>query len=106
MTREQTFKRDQLIIEFIRQHKGLNNAVSTKQVSDYIYSRTGRMYSSTTELIRNIIVKYNLPICSSNGKGYYWPVNAHDIQHTVNHLTKRINFMLEHIAILNGFIVK
>jgi hypothetical protein len=38
MTREQTFKRDQLIIEFIRQHKGVNNAVPTKQIQYYIYT--------------------------------------------------------------------
>jgi hypothetical protein len=64
------------------------------------------MFASMSELIRKIIIKYNLPICSSNGKGYYWPVTANDIQHTVNDLRKRVKFMLEHIDILEAFIVK
>ena len=75
MTRAQILKRDNLLVDFIFQHKGINQIVSSKEISEYLNSKGFPIQQQGIHTaIRDVIFERRLPICSLNGKGYYWAI--------------------------------
>lgn len=101
MNREETLKRDDILIAFLAQHIGRENCVSAKKVSEYL---TERGYNTTTNAIHNIIrrvmFRYNLPICHSNSNGYFWAKDKEDIRLAIDDLQNRISEMNKRIDLL------
>ena len=64
MKATQVLKRDNLLVEFIKAHKGRNQAVSTKEITEYLGSKGYKTpITSLLPIIRKIMYERNLPIC-------------------------------------------
>lgn len=100
------FKRDSVLLEFMKKHKGEANIVSSKQISDYMnengYSTSSAIVHS---LIKRIMYERNAPICYTNTKGYYWASNRAEIQKTIADMESRQASLQEHIDHLKNFII-
>lgn len=106
MTRAQTLKRDNLLVEFVKKHKGKDNCVSSKEIAEYLQENGYSLKScSVNMVVRKLIFERCLPICSKNSKGYYWGMNRRDIETTISHLKSRIDELQNHIDILQNFII-
>ncbi len=106
MKYNQLLRRDNALIGYIREHKGKNNAVSNKQLAQYL---SDQGYSTKSEAIHGLISKIinerGLPICSLNANGYFWASCQDDILAAVGHLQGRIDKLQERIDVLKSFIL-
>lgn len=102
----QTLIRDNLVLDFIRSHKGVENCVSRNVIVSYLSQNS---FESSADSIHNIVVKLilerNVPICSVNSKGYYWATNQEEIKDSIADLQGRIEALQKRIDVLNTFIV-
>lgn len=102
----ETFVRDNVLVEFLRGHRGEGSCVSSRQIVEFLGSKG---YSITQNAVHNIImrIKYsrNLPICSRNAKGYYWAVTQKDIRNSIADLEGRVIEILNHITYLKQFLI-
>lgn len=106
MTPAQILKRDNLLVDFICNHKGRENVVSAKEICSYLNSKGYEARpSSIGRAIRKVMLERHLPICSENAKGYYWATSKEDILLTINDLQGRIEEMQTHIDHLKSFII-
>ena len=103
--RIETFRRDNLLVDIIFQHKGKENAIGTKQL---VLALNDRGYKVSAEGIHGIITRVvfdrHLPICSLVRHGYYWGTSKRDIQVAVDELQDKINGLQERIDLLKSFI--
>lgn len=106
MTQKEVVKRDNLVVEFLRQNKGKENCKSSREISQFLIEKGYKIKPENMGfLLTRIINERLLPICSLNGKGYYWAKNKEDILACVSHLKARIVSLQEHINILESFII-
>lgn len=102
----QTLKRDNLVLDFIRSHKGVMNCVSRNAIASFL-SENG--FEGSADSIHGIVLKLirkrNVPICSVNTKGYYWAANQEEIKDSIADLRGRIEALQKRIDVLNTFIV-
>lgn len=100
------FKRDTLLLEFMREHKGRENIVTSHEVqkflSDHGYSINRNNVGS---LINKIMYERNAPICYSNVKGYYWAQTKEEIEIAIADMEMRIASLKNHIQHLKNFII-
>lgn len=107
MKQAETVKRDNLLVEYLLDHKGRENAVSRYDIAEYLTANGYEQKASTVHLlVATILKKRHLPICSVNGKGYYWAKTKADILLCVDELQSRITAMQEHIEHLKNFIME
>lgn len=107
MKRTDCIKRNNLLVAYLINHKGRENAVSRHEISKYLEKNGYNQKSSTVHiLIANIIKERHLPICSVNGKGCYWAKTKADILASIDELQSRITAMTEHIEHLKNFIME
>jgi hypothetical protein len=103
--RFETFKRDNLLVDIIFQHKGLQNAIGTQEL---VHALNERGYSVKPECMHQIVTKIvferRLPICSMVHKGYYWGTSKQDIQGAIDELQYKIQGLQERIDLLKSFI--
>lgn len=106
LKRQDLVKRDNFIVEIVKSHRGLGNTISTKQICKEL-TDNGFAVScgSLPEIIKKIAFERNLPICSSNTKGYYWASCRADLDHTIADLQSRIKALQEHIEHLQQFFI-
>lgn len=99
-------KRDNLLVEFLLNHKGQENAVNRYDIADFLTSKGFLQSASTVHgVIAKIIEERHLPICSLNGKGYFWAKSKDDILVSIAELESRIEALKEHISFLENFII-
>lgn len=104
--KQEILKRDNLIVEILKKHRGLDNVISTKQVSKELADNGYELnFNTLPETIKRIAFERNLPICSSNTKGYYWASCRADLEHTIADLQSRIKALQEHIEHLQQFFI-
>lgn len=101
----QAAKRDAVLADFLFNHKGRENAVSSGEIAEYLTAqgyptKANRSHS----LVRHIADKNRLPICSYNSKGYFWPADKNDLQICIADLESRIATMTKHIDVLKAFL--
>jgi hypothetical protein len=100
-------KRDNLIVELLLDHKGKENALSrytlAKCLTDNGYATKPQTVHS---VVSRVIKERHLPICSLNGKGYYWAKTKADILSCIEHLQSRVDSLTEHINHLKNFIME
>jgi hypothetical protein len=101
---KETFERDNLVVETIRGHIGKENAISGdelfKILNDNGYHTTRK---SIVAIVERVIEQRYLPICSLNGKGYYFPKCKDDIESAIAHLQLRVDGLNERIKFLKQF---
>lgn len=100
------FKRDSLLVDFMREHKGEENLVSSKEIKEFLDSvgyKTNINFIHS--IIRKIMYERNAPICFSNINGYYWAKNRAEIEKTVRSMEDRIDAFRFHISHLKQFVV-
>lgn len=105
MNSQQVKIRDNLLIGFIAQHRGVDNIISPKAICEFLGENgfhTKR--DAIHQIVRKIILQQYLPICSANGKGYFWAESQTDIQSSIDDLQSRIDEMQNRIEILKKFI--
>lgn len=106
MTQIQALKRDNLLVDFLCQHKGKDNIVSAKEICEFLNERGYRAKpDSINTIIRKVMFDRRLPICSANSKGYFWATSKGEIQATVDGLQGRIEEMQKRIEHLQSFII-
>lgn len=103
----ETFKRDNLLVKFLKEHKGKANVVGAREIAKFLEENG---YKSKFRCINNIVKRVmnerNLPICSLNSKGYYWATSQEEIQECIDDLQSRICAMQERIKHLKNFMPK
>jgi hypothetical protein len=106
MTREQTTKRDDLLIRFISKHQGNENGVSAQEIMEHM-SENG--FPITYNHLRNLVTKLKLertlPICYKRGHGYFCAKTRKDIETTICDLESMVRSLQEHIEHLRRFII-
>ena len=106
LNKQDLLKRDNLIVEILKRHRGLNNVISTKQVSKELAENGYDLNVNTLpEKIKQIAFERNLPICASNTKGYYWASCRADLEHTIADLQGFYTALQEHIEHLQQFFI-
>lgn len=106
MTQYETFKRDNLLVDFLFEHKGIQNIVSAKAICEFLNERGYHAsLGSIHQIIRRVMFERRLPICSVNSKGYYWATSKEEIQMSIDDLQGRIEEMQNRIEHLKSFII-
>lgn len=106
MKQIELLKRDNLLVEFIFQHKGLRNVVSSKEICEFLNERGCYIkIDSVNVVVRRVMFERRLPICSANSKGYFWATTKEEIQMTIDDLQGRVNEMTNRIEHLKSFII-
>lgn len=101
------FKRDTILLTFLKTRRGESNIVSSKEISEFLnkngYSTNPNIVHS---IVRRIMYERNAPICHFNARGYYWAESKAEIKKTILDLETRRNALQEHIDHLKNFIVE
>lgn len=101
-----TFKRDSLLLNFMREHKGEANRVSSHDVQKFLADNGYSVKRNNVgSLINRIMYERNAPICFSNVKGYYWAETRAEIEKTIADMEMRRASLQEHINHLKQFII-
>ena len=100
------FKRDTLLLEFIKAHKGEENRVTSYELQKFLNEKG---YSVKQKhicyLINKIMYERNAPICYINAKGYYWARTKAEIEKTIGDMQMRRDSLQKHIDHLKNFII-
>jgi hypothetical protein len=100
------FKRDTLVLNFLREHKGEENKVTSYDVKTFLEENGYPIKRNNVgTLINKIMYDRNAPICFSNVKGYYWATTREELEKTIADLESRRNALQEHIDHLKGFMI-
>ena len=106
MTLYEVFKRDNILVEFLYNHKGKENIVAKKEIAKHLEERGYKTKVSTINMkIRKLIFERKIPLCSINSKGYYWANTKQEILDTIADLEGRIDEMKNRIELLNSFVL-
>lgn len=99
-------KRYNLIVGFIKAHRGAENAVGNKEINAFLEDHGLAMKPrSIGKTLNKLMYDRWLPICFINGKGYYWASSKAEIERTINDLSSRVSELLRHIEHLRSFIM-
>lgn len=105
LTEAQQVRRDNILVEYLYNHKGAENAASQYDIASYLEAQGYKQKLGTVaSLIRRITKERYLPICSINGKGYYWASSKADVQAAIADLEGRVAALTEHIDRLKMFL--
>lgn len=100
------FKRDTLLLNFLREHKGEENKVTSYDVQKFLGENGYSIKRNNVgSLINKIMYDRNAPICYSNTTGYYWATTREELEKTIADLESRRNALQEHIDHLKGFMI-
>ncbi len=101
------FKRDSLLLEFMKGHKGEENIVSSQEIQKFL-SDNGYLVKRRNigTVINRIMYERNAPICYANSKGYYWARTRVEIEKTIYDMELRRASLQEHIVHLKNFIIE
>lgn len=103
----QALKRDNLLVDFLFEHKGIQNIVSAKAICEFLNERGYHAsLGSIHQVIRKVMFERHLPICSVNSKGYFWATSKEEIQMSIDDLQGRVAEMTNRIELLQSFIIK
>ena len=106
-TVNETIKRDNFLVDLLLQHKGKENALPSKVISEILAKHDFRLNAMCIhQTINKIMLERRLPICSLNGKGYFWAKSKEDITECIKHLQSRVDSITEHIDHLKNFIIE
>ena len=99
-------KRDNLLVEYLLDHKGIENAVTGKEIAKYLTEIGFPIKSESVHcMVSRLLMERHLPICSSIGKGYYCAKNKQDIIDCIYQLQAILDGLQEHINHLMNFII-
>lgn len=102
----EVFKRDSLLLEFMKEHKGEENRVSSTEIQKFLNDNGYSVKRNNVgSLMCRIMYQRNAPICFSNVKGYYWAKTREEIQKTIADMESRRASLQEHIDHLKNFII-
>lgn len=100
------FKRDTLLLEFMKKHKGEENRVTSHEIQRFLSDNGYSIKRNNVgALVNKIMYERHAPICFSNVKGYYWATKREEIEKTIADMQSRIAALTEHIDHLRGFII-
>ena len=100
------FKRDTLLFNWLREHKGEANKVTSHDVQKFLEENGYSIKRNNVgTLINKIMYERNAPICYSNSTGYYWATTREELEKTIADLESRRNSLQEHIDHLKGFMI-
>ena len=100
------FKRDSVLLEFMKQHKGEENRVTSHEIQKFLNEKGYSIKTETVHtIIRRIMYERNAPICHLNAKGYYWARTRAEIEKTIADMEMRCASLQEHIDHLKNFII-
>lgn len=101
-----TFKLDNLLLDFMRERKGEENCVSSREIHKFLSEKGySCKWECVNSMITRIMYERNAPICSLNRKGYFWAKNRTEIENTISSLESRRSALQEHIDHLRNFII-
>lgn len=103
----EAFKRNAQLVEFMKLHKGNENIVSSKEISDFLISKGwDSKPTHVHSYLRACMYEFNAPICYVNTKGYFWAVRSEEISRTIEDMQSRIKSLQQHIDHLNNFVIR
>ena len=101
------FKRDTILLTFLKTRRGESSIVSSKEISEFLnkngYPTNPNIVHS---IVRRIMYERNAPICHFNARGYYWAESKAEIEKTILDLETRRNALQEHTDHLKNFIIE
>lgn len=101
----QVMKRDDALINYLYNHKGVENCVSSKEIAEYITAQGYPLKINTVHgVVARLVTEKHLPVCSYNANGYYWAASKNDIKIAIADLESRINAMQERANALKAFL--
>lgn len=105
--RIETFKRDNVLVDIIFQHKGKENAIGTQEL---ILAMNERGYKVSKDHLHGVVAKVTterrLPICSAVHRGYWWATSKQDLQVAINELEDKIQALQERVDLLKSFVIE
>lgn len=100
------FKRDTVLFNWLREHKGKINIVTSYDIQKFLADSGYHIKRNNVgTLINKIMYERNAPICYLNGSGYYWATTKDELKSTICDLEKRILSLQEHVEHLKGFMI-
>ena len=104
-TNIEAFKRDNLLVDIIFNHKGKENAIGTKEIVSILNEKGYKTKPEQVHcIVGHIVADRHIPICSVCHCGYYWATSKQDIQIAIDDLQEKINGLQERIDFLQNFI--
>lgn len=101
-----TFKRDTLLFNWLREHKGEANRVTSYEIQSFLAENGYSIKRNNVgSLVNKIMFNRHAPICFSNSNGYYWATTREELEKTIADLESRRNSLQEHIDHLKGFMI-
>ena len=105
MKRNIAEQRDNVLVDFLKQHKGRHNIVSSDTVVEFLndagFSLTR---TSVTPTMRKLMYERNLPVCFVSTEGYYWGETNEEFLGSIADIEKKIEGCRKHVEHLKQFI--
>lgn len=99
------FKRDNMLVDIIFAHKGINNAIGTKELARVLREKGCDVPADHIHVtVSRIVHERRLPICSVTHRGYYWATSKQDIQACIDSIEGKIRGLKERVDLLQSFI--
>lgn len=103
--RIETFERDNELVAIIFQHKGIENAIGTKELVIVLNKRGWKVkVDGIHQIVSKVTLERRLPICGVVNTGYYWATSKQDIEACTNELQSKIEALQIRIDLLKSFI--
>ena len=97
--------RNDLLVMFLREHRGMENAVSVNEIQKFMAEfgfQVGEKYVAA--IITKLKLERKLPICSRKHKGYFWAVRQSEIRTMIDDLASIRDSVQEHIDHLQKYL--
>ena len=106
-TKEMNFKKENLIVDTLFKHRGIENTITAKELCDILRKNGFEVkHRSINGMMTKIKFERKIPICYIRGKGYFWGKKKEDIELTIVDLRLMIKSLEEHAEFLESFIIE
>jgi hypothetical protein len=107
MDRHEQTKRDNILVALLKEHKGAEQIISSKEIAKYLNSKGwATKIGCVHSLVKKVMYERTLPICSDNAKGYFWAQSKDELISAITELQSRITELQRRIEHLNAFIIE
>lgn len=106
MKKALVYKRDSLIVGFLRVHRGKANAVTMQNIADFLKEKGFNIHvRSIDPIVDKITLELNLPVLHC-AKGYFWANTQEEVLKNIAEYNNRIATMQTYITHLLKFVMK
>ena len=104
MRSKQTFERDNLIVQILKNHVGKDNAIKSKEISEILFKNGYELkHTGLRNYIEKIRKERRLPIWHNDKLGFYWFSTQQEVKEAILKVNSIIDTLQKTVELLKFF---